>query len=221
SGPNDIGGQVGGGSFIGAPQDVYNGQNDKATSGFDVRHRQVNTVLYDLPFFRNSTNRLLKSFLGGWQASTIMTFQSGFPAPVGANIDTTGTGVNSRPDQISGQNGNLPGSQRTWQKWFNTGAFIAADRNPAAYGRFGTSPRTDAIRLPGIINADFSVNKNFAIRENMRFEFRTEIFNLMNHYNPDPGAVDRNVRSQTFGAVGGGVQGITTRVIQLGGKLYF
>lgn len=221
SGPNDIGGQVGGGSFIGAPQDVYNGQNDKATSGFDVRHRQVNTVLYDLPFFRNSTNRLLKSFLGGWQASTIMTFQSGFPAPVGANIDTTGTGVNSRPDQISGQNGNLPGSQRTWQKWFNTGAFIAADRNPAAYGRFGTSPRTDAIRLPGIINADFSVNKNFAIRDNMRFEFRTEIFNLMNHYNPDPGAVDRNVRSQTFGAVGGGVQGITTRVIQLGGKLYF
>lgn len=221
SGPNDIGGQVGGGSFIGAPQDVYNGQNDKATSGFDVRHRQVNTVLYDLPFFRNSTNRLMKSFLGGWQASTIMTFQSGFPAPVGANIDTTGTGVNSRPDQISGQNGNLPGSQRTWQKWFNTGAFIAADRNPAAYGRFGTSPRTDAIRLPGIINADFSVNKNFAIRENMRFEFRTEIFNLMNHYNPDPGAVDRNVRSQTFGAVGGGVQGITTRVIQLGGKLYF
>jgi hypothetical protein len=221
SGPNDIGGQVGGGSFIGAPQDVYNAQNDKATAGFDVRHRQVNTVLYDLPFFRNSTNRMLKTFLGGWQASTIMTFQSGFPAPVSANIDTTGTGVNSRPDQLSGQNGNLPADQRSWTRWFNTGAFIAADRNPAAYGRFGTSPRTDAIRLPGIINADFSVNKNFAIRENMRFEFRTEVFNLMNHYNPDPGAVDRNARSQTFGAVGGGVQGITTRVIQLGGKLYF
>lgn len=221
SGPNDIGGQVGGGSFIGAPQDVFNAQNDKSTSGFDVRHRQVNTVLYDLPFFRNASNRFVKAFLGGWQASTIMTFQSGFPAPVTANIDTTGTGVNSRPDQISGQNGNLPGDQRSWTRWFNTAAFVAADRNPAAFGRFGTSPRTNAIRLPGIMNADFSVNKNFAIRENMRFEFRTEVFNLMNHFNPDPGAVDRNVRSQTFGAVGGGVQGITTRIVQLGGKLYF
>jgi hypothetical protein len=221
SGPNDIGGQVGGGNFIGAPQDVYNGINDRSTSGFDVRHRQVNTVLYDLPFFRNSSNKFLKGFLGGWQASTIMTFQGGFPAPVTANIDTTGTGINSRPDQVSGQNGNLPGDQRTWTRWFNTAAFIAADRNPSAYGRFGTSPRTDAIRLPGIINIDFSVNKSFRITEQKRFEFRTEIFNLPNHFNPDPGALDRNVRSATYGMIGGGVQGITTRVIQLGGKLYF
>ncbi len=221
SGPNDIGGQVGGGNFIGAPQDVYNGRNDRGTSGFDVRHRQVNTVLYELPFFRNSGNRLLKGGLGGWQLSTIMTFQGGFPAPVTANIDTTGTGVNSRPDQLSGQNGNLPGDQRTWLKWFNTAAFVSADRNPSAYGRFGTSPRTDAIRLPGIINVDFSVNKSFRITETMRFEFRTEVFNIANHFNPDPGSLDRNVRSATFGSIGAGVQGITTRVIQLGGKFYF
>jgi len=221
SGPNDIGGQVGGGNFIGAPQDVYNGRNDRGTSGFDLRHRQVNTVLYDLPFFRNTANKLLKGALGGWQASTIMTFQGGFPSPVTANIDTTGTGVNSRPDQLAGQNGNLPGDQRTWLKWFNTGAFVAADRNPSAYGRFGTSPRTDAIRLPGIINVDFSVNKSFRFTETTRFEFRTEVFNIANHYNPEPGSLDRNVRSATFGAVGGGVQGITTRVIQLGGKFYF
>jgi len=221
SGPNDIGGQVGGGNFIGAPQDVYNALNDRGTSGFDVRHRQVNTVIYELPFFRGSSNRFLRGGLGGWQVSTIMTFQGGFPAPVTANIDTTGTGVNSRPDQLSGQNGNLPSDQRTWAKWFNTGAFVSADRNPSAYGRFGTSPRTDAVRLPGIINVDFSVNKSFRFTENTRFEFRTEVFNIANHYNPEPGSLDRNVRSATFGAIGAGVQGITTRVIQLGGKFYF
>jgi hypothetical protein len=221
SGPNDIGGQVGGGNFIGAPQDVFNGQNDRSTSGFDLRHRQVNTVIYELPFFRNSGNRLLKAGLGGWQLSTIMTLQGGFPGNVTANIDTTGTGVNSRPDQVPGQNGNLKGSERTWARWFNTAAFVAADRNPSAYGRFGTSPRTDAIRLPGIINVDFSVNKSFRFTETTRFEFRTEVFNIANHYNPDPGAIDRNVRSATYGTVGGGIQGITTRVIQLGGKFYF
>ena len=221
SGPNDIGGQVGGGNFIGAPQDVYNGRNDRGTSGFDLRHRQVNTVLYELPFFKNSASKMLKGALGGWQLSTIMTFQGGFPSPVTANIDTTGTGISSRPDQVAGQNGKLPSGERTWLRWFNTSAFIAADRNPAAYGRFGTSPRTDAIRLPGIINVDFSVNKSFRFTERTRFEFRTEVFNIANHFNPDPGTLDRNVRSATFGMIGGGVQGITTRVIQLGGKLYF
>ena len=36
-----------------------------------------------------------------------------------------------------------------------------------------------------------------------------------------PGTVDRNFRSATFGSVGGGIQGVTTRVIQLGAKLVF
>ena len=50
---------------------------------------------------------------------------------------------------------------------------------------------------------------------------RAEFFNLANNFNPDPATVDLNIRSATFGAVGGGVQGITTRVIQLGAKLNF
>lgn len=215
SGPNDIGGQVGGGNFIGAPQDVYNHINERGTSGFDLRQRFVTTFLYDIPFFKNSKG-LTRALLGGWQASTILTLQDGYPTPVIANRDTTGTGVQSRPDQLPGQNGNLPGDQRTWTKWFNTGAFEVAP-----YGRFGNSPRTDAIRLPGIINQDFSMNKSFRFTEHTRFEFRTEIFNLFNHYNPDPASLDRNVFSQNYGRIGGGVQGITTRVIQLAGKFYF
>src|SRR5215510_12233952 len=52
SGPNDIGGQVGGGNFIGAPQDIYYLRGERAVSGFDVTQRFVQTVLYDVPFFR-------------------------------------------------------------------------------------------------------------------------------------------------------------------------
>lgn len=215
SGPNDIGGQVGGGNFIGAPQDIYYLRGERSVSGFDVTQRFVQTVLYDLPFFKG-THGAARALLAGWQLSTIMTFQSGFPAPVTNNVDTTGTGINSRPDQVAGQNGNLAGDQRTWKKWFNTAAFVEAP-----FGRFGTSPRTAAFRLPGIINADFSVNKMFRLSEQRHLEFRTEFFNLTNHFNPDPGTVDRNIRSATFGAIGGGVQGVTTRVIQLGAKLVF
>jgi len=132
------------------------------------------------------------------------------------NVDTTGTGINSRPDSVVGQKANLPRDQRTWQRWFNTAAFA-----PAPFGRFGTSPRTNAVRLPGIANGDLSVNKTFRLAEGRLLEFRTEIFNLTNHFNPDPSTLDRNIRSATFGSIGGGVQGVTTRVIQLGAKLMF
>jgi hypothetical protein len=215
SGPSDIGGQVGGGFFIGTPQDAFNAGADRAVSGFDVSHRFVQTVLYTLPFFKNMHGPA-KYVLDGWQVSTIMTFQSGFPAPIDFGVDTTGTGIGSRPDVVAGQAPNLAGDERTWKRWFNTAAFAQTP-----FGRFGTAPRTNAIRLPGIMNADFSAIKSFKIAEGRAFEFRTEVFNLLNHYNPDPSSLDRNIRSATFGAIGGGVQGFTTRVIQLGAKFNF
>jgi hypothetical protein len=133
---------------------------------------------------------------------------------VTSNLDTTGTGIISRPNKAG--NGNLPADQRTWKHWFNTAAF-----SQATYGQFGTSPRTDAFRLPGLVNVDFSATKSFRVKERASFQFRGELFNLFNHYNPDPQTVDANINSATFGSVGGGVQGLTTRVIQLGGKFVF
>ena len=68
---------------------------------------------------------------------------------------------------------------------------------------------------------DFPIHKAVKLTEKRSAEFRTEIFNLANHYNPDPGSVDLNIRSFTFESIGGGVSGITTRVTKLGAKLYF
>jgi Carboxypeptidase regulatory-like domain len=213
SGPSDIGGQVGGGFYIGTPQNPYYAQGDRSVSGFDQTQRFVMTVLYDVPFFRNMQNKA-RYLVDGWEVSTIITAQSGFPTPVTSNLDTTGTGITSRPNESG--NGNLPADQRTWKHWFNTAAF-----SQATYGRFGTSPRTDAFRLPGLVNVDFSATKSFRIKERASFQFRGELFNLFNHYNPDPQTVDTNINSATFGSIGGGVQGLTTRVIQLGGKFIF
>ncbi|MCC7498371.1 MAG: TonB-dependent receptor [Bryobacterales bacterium] len=217
SGPHDQGGLIGNGSFIGTPQDYYNFRNERSISGFDQTQRFVETVLYDVPFFK-SMHGVGRYILDGWQVSAIITAQSGFPAGVNYGIDTTGTGQNSRADVVLGQKGNLDSGQRTWKRWFNTAAFA-----PARWGYWGTSTRTGAIRLPGLVNCDFSVNKQlpFGKERVRRAELRAEFFNLNNHFNPAPGSVDRSVRSQTFGAVGGGVQGVTTRIIQLGAKLYF
>lgn len=66
------------------------------------------------------------------------------------------------------------------------------------------------------------MHRAFRMRERSSVEIRSEFFNLFNNYNPDPARVDLNIRSKTtFGTVGGGVQGITTRVIQLGAKFNF
>jgi hypothetical protein len=215
SGPSDIGGQVGGGFYIGTPQDIYYMRGDRSVSGFDVTQRFVQTILYDVPFFRgmHGAGKLL---LDGWQVSTIMTAQSGFPTPVTTNLDTTGIGTASRPDLVPGQSGDLPSDKRTWQLWFNKAAFTQPQ-----YGRFGTAPRTDAFRLPGLVNFDFSAVKAFRFSESRSLELRGEFFNLFNHYNPDPQTVDTNLNSATFGSVGKGIQGVTTRVIQVGAKLYF
>ncbi len=215
SGPSDIGADIGGGSFIGGIQNIYDMTNERSLCGMDVTQRFVQSLIYDVPLFSRA-NPFVRSVLGGWQVSSIIVGQSGFPADISYGIDTTGTGVGSRPDVVLGQEANLPGSERTYQRWFNTAAFALT---PA--GRYGTAPRTGAIRLPGVFNIDFSVNKQFRLTEQRRVELRGEFYNLFNHYNIEPGSVDRGIRSANFGKVGGGIQGLTTRVIQLGAKLYF
>ena len=91
SGPNDIGGQVGGGNFIGSPQDIYYLQGERSVSGFDVTQRFVQSVQYDVPFFKG-THGAARVLLAGWQLQTVMVFQSGFPAPVTNNIMQVGLG---------------------------------------------------------------------------------------------------------------------------------
>jgi hypothetical protein len=53
---------------------------ERATSGFDIPHRFVQTGLYDMPFFKGSSG-FTKLVLDGWQVSTIITAQSGYGAP--------------------------------------------------------------------------------------------------------------------------------------------
>lgn len=215
SGPSDIGADIGGGSFIGTLQNIYDMRGEHSLCGFDVTQRFVQSVVYDIPFFTGAPS-VMRSLLGGWQASSIVVAQSGFPAEIAFGVDTTGTGVGSRPDMVAGQQANLDPGERSYQRWFNTAAFAEP-----AFGRYGNAARTGAIRLPGLVNVDFSVNKQFRIGETRRAELRTEFYNLFNHYNIQPGSVDRGIRSVNFGKVGSGLQGQTTRVIQLGAKFYF
>ena len=52
---------------------------DEGPSEFDRTHNGAVNFIYDIPFLRNSSNRLLKATVGGWGVSRIVTLTSGLP----------------------------------------------------------------------------------------------------------------------------------------------
>jgi hypothetical protein len=217
SGPGDIGGIVGGGNFGAGPLNPYNPRSDRSISLYDVPQRFVGTVLYDVPFFQSSSG-LKKLLLDGFQVSTIVTAVSGDASNVSyGGTSNTGTGQASRPDRVFSQTVSLGRGGRTPMEQFNTAAFVAPQP-----GEFGTSPRTAAVRLPGLFNDDLSATKGFRFGESRNLQIRADFFNAFKHYNPDPSTITTNITSQTYGRINNGLSGgFATRVIQLAGKFYF
>jgi hypothetical protein len=69
------------------------------------------------------------------------------------------------------------------------------------------------------VNFDFSLFKNFQVREGIRVQFRTELFNATNTpYFGAPGSVGLTVGTPTFGRI---TSAGDPRVIQFGLKLVF
>lgn len=216
SGPSDIGGYVGGGSFGPNGLNIYDPRSDRSSSIYDLRNRFVGTVLWDIPFFKGTTG-FKKTLLDGLQVSTIFVGQTGPGGVVSNNLDRTGTGLASRPDIVPGQDPNSVPGGRTNLHYFNTAAFTTA-----ALGTFGTEPRASAVTLPGIVNDDASFVKGLKFGESRNLQIRADIFNLFLHYNPNPNAVGLALNNvNTFGKLGGGTSDVVSRIVQLSAKLYF
>ena len=111
--------------------DAYHRGLDWAASGSDVPHHFVLTVLYEVPTF--SKNGLVTAALGGWKVGVLQTLQSGAPFTVTTTANTTNAFPAGplRPDLVGDPQ--LPSSERTLSRWFNTAAFV----NPAPLTRLG------------------------------------------------------------------------------------
>ena len=117
------------------------------------------------------------AFLGGWQAGSILSMQTGFPFTVTNNQDTANDGEAGyqRPNAL--MNPNLPVDQRSAARWFNTAALAL----PTSY-TFGNLGR-NTLTGPGLLSWDFSMAKEFAPIEHQHLELRFEAFNFANHPN--------------------------------------
>ena len=140
----------------------------------------------------------------------MLTAQSGAPFTVNLGVDQAniGAGPAQRPDQL--HDPNLPGGQRTPDRWFDASAFAL----PAPF-TFGSARRNSVIG-PGYASVDLAVAKGWNLQGGSRLEFRWEIFNALNRANFD-------IPSRTFGTPNFGrvFSAKLPREMQLGIRLSF
>ena len=199
----------------------YDIQLDYGPANWDIPHRFVASYLYDMPFFKNSSNGLLKYLVSGWQISGVTTIQSGSPVNITFAADRANIGIAGlqRPDLVGAvpslncqpnTAGTTDLARREQINCYDPSAFAL----PAQF-TFGNTPR-NVLRGPKSSITDLALLKNVPMSGSVRLQLRAEIFNVFNTVNfGNPGS--------SFGAASFGR--ITTagpmRQIQIGGKLIF
>src|SRR5579872_2203836 len=196
------------------PRDV---NAEYGLSDFNYPLRFTLSTIYDLPFghgrkFLTNSARPLDMLAGGWQLTSIVTAQDGPPGSLSTAASTSNTGTGQYPDRIC--DGNLPTSQRTIHKWFDTSCFAA----PAIY-TFGNAGR-NIIIAPGLVTWDLGVDKDFSITEQTGITFRSEFFNTLNK--PNFGYPNTSIGSLAAGTITSVlIPGNTGRQIQLALRLHW
>jgi hypothetical protein len=189
---------------------------DYGPSAFDIRNIFFTNFVYQIPLLKNSNNHLLKSTLGGWEISGIISASSGAPLNIGLagqNVANIVPNTANRPD-ISGTLKN----PHTVNQWFDTSVFSVP-----APGTWGDEP-PNAVGGPGRDNWNISLFKNFLFNADRgtNLQFRAEFFNIWNHpqwigdtFN---GGISTNYGASNFGAV---TSAHDPRTIQLALKFSF
>ena len=189
------------------PQNIHNLAAEKGPSSFDVKLNNVTSVVYQLPFgkgrkFGANMNPVLDAVVGGWELNSINTAHTGTPLDViygatGANI------VSSLSNDYRGQpflRPNVTGSAASQSRSAMLNTYFAGYTftTPPANAPYGNVGR-NSFRAPNFDQWDFSVDKNFRIREKARLQFRSEFFNVLNHTNF--GIPNTKTTSAAFGTI--------------------
>lgn len=197
--------------------DPYKGwKYDYGPSAFDIRNNFFVNFVYQVPLLKNSANAVLRTTLGGWEISGIITAISGAPLNIGLNGQNVASVVPNTANRP-----NVSGSMinpHTVEKWFDTSVFSIP-----APGTWGDEPH-NGVRGPGRDNWNISFFKNFLLNEERgaNLQFRAEFFNLWNHpqWVGDTlnGGISTNYGANNFGAV---TSAYDARTIQLALRFSF
>ena len=209
----------------------FNLRQERGRSDWDRRHSFVVSWLYSPSV--HLSNRLAAAVLRGWTFTAIQTVQSGLPITFWQGQDVALDGTQNSQQHAELAPGattatitlNHPNRNAFVNDFFNAAAFVNPNLVPP--GTYGNSGR-GLISGPGFANTDFSILRDFTLRENLKLQFRTEMFNAFNQVNfslPNSYANSALVSSTgalenggTFGQIQSTVSG-TGRQIQFALKL--
>jgi len=206
--------------------DPFNMKWNRGNSTMSVPWNSVTNFIYQAPRLANQ-NKLLQETLGGWELSSILTYQTGVPFSVFASGTDWGQNDSGsmqyldRADVVPGKSLNVgQGSHWDWtnvQKgYFNGAAFT----NNAA-GTFGNSAK-NLMYGPHEFGADAAIMKTWSLMEGTKLQFRWEAFNATNHpsFGNPTGDYGNTVGWGDYGIIGN-VGNIPPRVMQGALKLTF
>ncbi len=162
-----------GGDSFRTQLDPYNLHHNYGNSDYDFRHTISGTYFYEVPL--KSQNHFTNAAVGGWALSQTVYFRTGEPFSVYRSGSSFGlrNATNDRVliDYLSGPtNCTNPAKQ-----CLTIGQFAGSQTD------FGNVSR-NFFRGPKYFNSDFSIFKNFQIREGgMGFTLVADAFNVFNH----------------------------------------
>jgi hypothetical protein len=198
----------------------------------DIQNRFALGLNYELQFGKNFTGAK-KVLLSGWQANTIVVWQSGKPFTIietGSGVDNPiesdgiahgfnnratpqNSGGQDRPNQI--MDARL--GHKTLTHFFNTAAFA-----PQPLGTVGNAQR-NSLFGPNFRHVDLSLFKTFPVTERLGIQFRAESYNISNtpnFYMPNGNSGDAFGNS-AFGQISATDPNYTPRQYQFALKALF
>jgi hypothetical protein len=172
---------------------------NRGPSAFDIRDSFAAGLTYDLP--APTSNAITRAILRGWSTENVIQARTAPPVDLYNSqvfVFLHGYNTNIRPDIVPSQPLYLRGSMYPGTKAFNPAAFTTPPIDPTTGLplRQGDLPR-NALRGFGATQWDFSVHRDFPIRELLKLQFRAELFNVLNH--PNFGAPVGDLSSPQFG----------------------
>ena len=175
----------------------------------DRKHAFISTVVWQLPTLRDK-NILLREGVGGLQVTGVIRAQSGPYWTIQGNSSTGNRRANYKGGDkyLKGDRFTLTNHQ---SQWLNPAAFAVPSNS--AFGSAGVG----SVELPGLVQADLTLAKQFPIHERINFKLQADAFNAFNHTNYS--SLDTNVSDgASFGRLNGAYP---ARQLQLGAHLTF
>jgi hypothetical protein len=210
----------------GFPQEMDHLKKEWSASANDATNRAVLAGMFQLPVGRGTLiganmNRALDAVVGGWQLTTLLTYQTGQPLNIHMGNPRLADG-NQRPDiTCSTYRLTTPGisihrAGEYGLPYLNSGCFAdPGDQQP------GNAPRyINQLRADGIRQADVSLEKTYDFGgEKGQVEIHADCFNCTN--TERFGLPDNGYEDSTFGIISSTAGGFLPRNMQLGARYQF